>query len=583
MQVDREGRARDPEKTKGDIASISERLTRLERRVQDLSEAISRLDRAAPEGESQLQTDASAEDLLSIPRPAGSTLATLFFQTGRSLLVIGGAFLVRAFTEAGLWAKAVGVAIGIAYAVSTVLLAGRAAKKTSSTTAAFLGVTAALIAYPLVWEATTKFGVFSSWSASVALAVLTALALAAAVAFDLPALCWSSVAGFLATDVALLFTGRDPLPLLGALVFVGGSTLWCGDERLRWRLPSWPAAIAADVAVAFLSFTVSAPASRAVFLLALALVAVYIGSFAVATIALRRAVTLFAWVQTGAVLLCGLGSAAHIATQIGWSTVALGAGCLAAGLCAYTAAFASVAREDRARLCAYAATFALVLTIWGGALALGEFARGWLWCVLALSSLWLDERFGPVHLRGHAAVYALAAAWDTGFFALLVTAWSSQVERPWRGIESFALLAMILAAACWTVLLKKGSVGSRWRSVPGFLFGFLSVAGAGALLVLVLERLWEGHSGLPDAPARAAIRTGALAAAALVLSVAWRRLRVRELAGLAIFALAAGALKLLVDDFPQGRPASLFVAFALYGTALILVPRTLRRGVLAAR
>ena len=37
------------------------------------------------------------------------------------------------------------------------------------------------------------------------------------------------------------------------------------------------------------------------------------------------------------------------------------------------------------------------------------------------------------------------------------------------------------------------------------------------------------------------------------------------------------ALKLLAEDFPQGRPATLFLAFALCGGAFILAPRLLRK------
>lgn len=36
-------------------------------------------------------------------------------------------------------------------------------------------------------------------------------------------------------------------------------------------------------------------------------------------------------------------------------------------------------------------------------------------------------------------------------------------------------------------------------------------------------------------------------------------------------------VKLLVEDLQTGRPATLFVSFALYGSALILAPRPARR------
>jgi hypothetical protein len=41
--------------------------------------------------------------------------------------------------------------------------------------------------------------------------------------------------------------------------------------------------------------------------------------------------------------------------------------------------------------------------------------------------------------------------------------------------------------------------------------------------------------------------------------------------------LAAGGLKLLVEDLPRSRPATLFIALALYGGALIVAPRLASR------
>jgi hypothetical protein len=42
--------------------------------------------------------------------------------------------------------------------------------------------------------------------------------------------------------------------------------------------------------------------------------------------------------------------------------------------------------------------------------------------------------------------------------------------------------------------------------------------------------------------------------------------------------LIVGGLKLLVEDFPQGRPATLVLSLAVYGAALIVAPRWVRRG-----
>jgi hypothetical protein len=40
--------------------------------------------------------------------------------------------------------------------------------------------------------------------------------------------------------------------------------------------------------------------------------------------------------------------------------------------------------------------------------------------------------------------------------------------------------------------------------------------------------------------------------------------------------LLVGAVKLIAEDFPHSRPATLFIALAFYGGALIAAPRIAR-------
>jgi hypothetical protein len=41
--------------------------------------------------------------------------------------------------------------------------------------------------------------------------------------------------------------------------------------------------------------------------------------------------------------------------------------------------------------------------------------------------------------------------------------------------------------------------------------------------------------------------------------------------------LGLAGVKMVIEDLPRSRPATLFLAFAVYGAALILVPRLRRR------
>jgi hypothetical protein len=76
----------------------------------------------------------------------------------------------------------------------------------------------------------------------------------------------------------------------------------------------------------------------------------------------------------------------------------------------------------------------------------------------------------------------------------------------------------------------------------------------------------------------ATIRTTILAMVAVLVIALPRRASAIERNWLAYALLAMTGLKLLAEDLPKGRPATLFVALAVYGAALILVPRLARGG-----
>lgn len=76
---------------------------------------------------------------------------------GRTLLVLAGGFMIRALTDAGLLPALAGVALGLAYALFWIARADREARAGETTSAVFQGAAGGLIAYPLLWETTTRF------------------------------------------------------------------------------------------------------------------------------------------------------------------------------------------------------------------------------------------------------------------------------------------------------------------------------------------------------------------------------------------------------------------------------------------
>jgi hypothetical protein len=75
----------------------------------------------------------------------------------------------------------------------------------------------------------------------------------------------------------------------------------------------------------------------------------------------------------------------------------------------------------------------------------------------------------------------------------------------------------------------------------------------------------------------ATVTTVVLATATLLVAWIGRQGRFREWSWLVYPLLIGIGLKMVGQDFKYSRPATLFIAMALYGTALIVAPR-LRRG-----
>ena len=85
---------------------------------------------------------------------------------------------------------------------------------------------------------------------------------------------------------------------------------------------------------------------------------------------------------------------------------------------------------------------------------------------------------------------------------------------------------------------------------------------SGSLIGVIAWALPSASGHAADAGVVATVRTSVLATAALALAWAGRAERFRESAWLLYPVLAAGGLKLIAEDLPRSRPATLFIALA---------------------
>lgn len=568
----------------GSEPSISERLTRVEERLDEISVIVARFSARAAAGDAPIPEESEDEPLERLI-PRGSTVMMVLQQLGRSCLVLGGAFLIRAVTEAATVPPAAGAALGFAYAVGWIAAADRTARRGRALGASFLGITAIAIADPLLFEAATRFKVIGTAGAAVLLALFAILSLEVARRRALPVLAWGACVGAIASAVALsVFTGRSE-PFAASLVAVGIATVWMAGSSRAWAALRWPAAAAADLlaAVSLARVGDSAPAAApagqagAVAMIGAALAFPYLGTFAARALSRRARPGAFEALQSAAVLV--IGSAIAIAAARGGALPieAVAVTALVFGAAAYAAALGLAEREGGRGTAGYFGWLGIALSLLGTFLMLDSSRASFLWSALSLAALSPRRASLRRLLLPHAVVYALAAVWLSGLARASLDALFSPAGRGAAAfpIPALAALASAILGFAWLVRLPRADdeVHRAARAV----FAVLVCLGACGAAAGWLRPLAGTRDGALDAGALAMFRTVILAATAVGAGAASRRGRLADLRWLAAALLVVGAVKILFEDVPAGRPATLFPAFIVFGTALVALARLLRK------
>jgi hypothetical protein len=446
----------------------------------------------------------------------GAPVANALTLAGRSFLVLGGAFLLRAITEGGRLPVFVGALVGLAYALFWIGAAWRTGSRGARPSANVHGVTAALIAFPLVGEAATRLAAFSPVVAAGALAATAAAFCAAGVLARLPLLVWIGVVAGAATGAGLFFA-------TGAIaVFV-------------------------------------------VFLLALY----------AAALALRRApgAAGIEWIPlvaaAGTLAIGGWLSSRAAGTPENWTAVAsVGIVALAAALFALAMGAALHDARSRGLQPVDVLQPAGALTVAAGVL-LGGTAVAVLWGLLGIVLSARSPRDGRGWIAWLAAALVLGSAVLSGLFRDEVLAFVVGPDAFPRATAP-AVFAALAALVSFVVAAAGAPTAPVLRAGPALVTAAIALGGVLAPAV--------GFAPFTSTPSGLAlVRTAVLCAAALAAAWTRRFPRISTLALLSLPLLAAAGLKLFVEDLRAGQPAALFAAFALYGGTLLVVPRLLRR------
>lgn len=565
---------------------MNENQPRLEVRLREIDEALSALcqrvtalERTGPShADAEVHPPhASADDVVPVraatlpSSPSTWSGPAVLSLIGRTFVILGGAYLLRAFTESGSVPQSSGIVLGFAYASVWIGAADRAAVQRPAS-GLFHGLAGLIIGVALLWEASTRFGFLSAgWSGTV-LGLLTLVALSVAWHRRLQGLALIVLVSNVAATMALIAATGRVLPFAASAVAIGVITCWIGADR-RWIWPQWTTAMTADLLMLAVVLRATAPSPAepplGAFIASMVFAGLYLEAIVVPGVTGRRPSGTFEVVQTMAVFAIGAGGALGAAGAVSPALqIATASGLLAAGTLGYAVALVR-AGTFPPRMVAYLTTVAGALAMLGGWVGLSGLVRdGWL-VLVAGTLIWLGARTDRAIIALHAALFATAGGVSTGLLRFSVEAWTG---TPSAVIQPLAIVALGTCA----LGLARGSHGDNddagWlRGLSRSILAVLLVAGGGACVVDLLIRLVAGAN--PSAAVLASIRTITLATGAIGLAAAARRTFGRELGQLAYPVVVIVGGKILVEDLHVSPPSMLFVILGVYGISLILTAR----------
>ena len=551
-------------------------LADLERRLAAVERRLAELEGGAAEAP-VYDREAAA------PRFDDRFAASASTHVGRVLLIFGGAYLLRAITDFQFVPTAIGLLMGAAYAVFWLFMAyRRGGIESQRTNAAFFGGTSVVLTLPLLHEATTKFELLSGVEGVIALGVYCALAMIVAVVHKQKILAWMVTAGGIAAAIASLVASHAAVSVAVFLLLLGLASLWVEYWR-HWLGLRWLGAVGANcgvLALVALAHSDRWPINPEVpFLFAVILMAVYLSSFTYHSHIRDQLLGLF---ETAQALVAGgiVFAAAIMAVQGGQlGTTTAGVLSLALGAGGYALAIARGTRELRYRNFFYYSTFALVFTVAGTGLLLPLAWAAVIWALMAMTMAWFSGRNGWVSLSLQCTFLLLAAGIGSGLIVAGLEALVGDPTNGWVNLHYSHIGIALATVACLFIPVAQKS--ERWGTLAGLpqlVVLALSVWEVGGLVVAVGAAMFAGvETAEPDLAVLAALRTAVLSAAAVTLALSSRHWRWPEARWLVYPVLVLVGIKLFIEDFPNGQPATLFVALAFVGSALLLVAPLLKR------
>jgi hypothetical protein len=551
---------------------MRDRVAELESSVATLSSEIDALRMRVASLEAGMPAAATDGPAAQIPGVHADEVQNWLALLGRTLVILGGAYLLRAITSAEIVSYQVGVGLGLLYGAPWLLLAARAGSHHRPLDAFCYGLSTALIGYPLVWEATAHFVVFTPAQSALLLGGLTAAAFVLSAVWRLHSLAAIVMCGALASAAGLAMTTGSWLPYTTLAVAVGLTTLWLGYLR-DWILLRWPAAVVVNLMIVILT---GRPHGMFWSVLALQVVTLtgYLCSFAIRTLAMHRTIVPFEIAQSVGVLGLVLSSLFTLLAPRPIGTIVAGVVVLTAGLLAYAIAFTTIERRGALENLFFYTLFGLLMVSVGTGVLLPRAYPALLASAGAAAAMSARRRL-PVVLCAQATLFIAVAAIASGLLQVTTVALFSPAAQ-WPALAATAWVALGCGLAALAAPPRRDGSLPMGTSIARLLLALLMVwTTSGAIVHVTASGLQRG--GAWDVGWLGTLRTAVTVAATFAVAYASRRSAWREAGWLTYPLLVGLGLKLVASDLPSGRPVTLFVTLAAYGVALIAAPRALPR------
>ena len=555
---------------------MKDRIAKLEARLARVEDRLSVL-----EGEQPVRV--AADDTPPESSAAHSLVVSAPTHIGHTLLIFGGAYLLRAITDFEFVPTGIGISMGATYALFWLYMAYRkSAVDVQRTTAAILGALSIVLIMPLLVEATQHFKLLSGPQSATALAVYCALALGVGLKRNLRTLVWLATAGCIVTGLGIMMVSHSAYVVATILILLGLATLWIAYLK-DWLGLQWLGAVGANgVVLGLVGLSTTdqwpiEPETAAVF--ATFLLLTYLVSFVYRTHGSGHSVAFFEPMQALAA-----SAIAFIATMMAEQAGQFGLGLMAilsivVGGSAYALAFSPETRRLRGRNFFFYSTLGLLYVLAGSGLMLPYNAAAILWALLAVMMAVLSGRTGRVALSLQCTLLLFAAGIYSGILATGLQALAGDAGPGWPGLLGTHVTVALATVACLFIPVAQQS--ERWgklAGLPQLIVLALAVWEVGGLIVVVMAPLLAGAAGeAPVLSVLASLRTAVLSLAAATLAISSRHWRWPEARWLAYPLLILVAIKLFAEDFPHGNAASLFVSLAFVGSAVLLAAKVIKR------